>query len=84
MNVILIDFHCFKGEIRFAGYFLKYLLHLIPIRNKQLLAVLTHKNHVIEKEKLGMAFCIILHEERALTLSINSNFGIGFKFTLFP
>jgi len=43
-----------------------------------------HENQVVEDEKLGMVFCIIIHEERALTLFILSNLGMGFKSTLFP
>ncbi len=31
-----------------------------------------------------MVLCVIIHEERALTLLIFSNFGIGFNATLLP
>src|SRR5713226_3438519 len=46
--------------------------------------VAANNYQVGEHEKFGMGFCVIIHDERALTLFIFSNFGMGFKSTLFP
>ena len=46
--------------------------------------LLANKNQVIEDEKLGMVLCVIIHDERAFTLFIFSNLGIGFKATVLP
>src|ERR1700674_5194231 len=46
--------------------------------------LLANKNQVREDEKLGMVLCVIIHDERALTLFIFSNLGRGFKATLLP
>src|SRR5439155_23398221 len=75
------------NELRFlltVSDFFKQLLHLISIENEQLFAILTHENEVVEDQKLDMVFGLIIHEERARTLFIFSNLGIGFKSTFLP
>ncbi len=46
--------------------------------------VRTDKNQMREHEEGGMVCCVISQEDRALTLLIFSNFGMGFKSTLLP
>jgi hypothetical protein len=54
MKVILIHFQGLKGEVRLLGNLLKDLLHLCSISEQEPFPVLTHKDQVIEEEKLGM------------------------------
>ena len=51
---------------------------------QKLFAVRPHKNQVGEDAQRGMVLCAISQEDRALTLCICSNLGMGFKATLLP
>ena len=55
----------------------------IPI-TPRLFPVPANHHQVRADEKLGMVLCLIIHDERALTLVIWSNLGIGFKATFLP
>ena len=84
VNVILIHFHLFDGKIRRGSNFLEKCFYDTPICVQKLFPVLANKNQVVEDEKLGMVLCLIIHDERALTLFIFSNLEIGFKATFLP
>ncbi len=52
--------------------------------NRAIYTSIPQFNEVVEDQKLGMVFGLIIHEERALTLFIFLNLGIGFKSTFLP